>query len=160
MAACVSNSVYEWNIALEELRHVTSAFTRADIVHVEAHWSFYDLTSWSSGYVVGLKDGRRAYIEYVRYLDDDEECVRVMIEFLEAAEPYPARSTNKDMGMDWDHDAEELTEALTRVPANDERGQSSVNIVEHADREELTPRIVAIIRLRDPEGDEGAPAIL
>ena len=149
MAACVSNTVYEWNIALEELRHVTSAFTRADIVHVEAHWSFYDLTSWSSGYVVGLKDGRRAYIDYVRYLEDDEECIQLTIEFLEAAEPYPARSTNQDLRIGWDQDTAALIEALTRLPANDERGESSVNIVEQADREGLTPRIVAIIRLRD-----------
>ena len=149
MAACVSNTVYEWNIALEELRHVTSAFTRADIVHVEAHWSFYDLTSWSSGYVVGLKDGRRAYIDYVRYLEDDEECIQLTIEFLEAAEPHPARSTNQDLRIGWDQDTAALIEALTRLPANDERGESSVNIVEQADREGLTPHIVAIIRLRD-----------
>lgn len=58
MAARICDTVYEWNIALEELRHVTTDFTRPDIVHVEAHWRFYDLTSWSSGYVVGLKDGR------------------------------------------------------------------------------------------------------
>lgn len=80
-----------------------------------------------------------------------------MIEFLEAAAPYPARSTNKDMGIGWDHDGDALTEALTRLPANDERGEPLVNIVEQTDREGLTPRIVAVIRLRDPEGDQGTP---
>jgi len=64
------------------------------------------------------------------------------------------------MGIGWDHDADALTEALTRLPANDERGEPLVNIVEQTDREGLTPRIVAVIRLRDPEGDQGTPTKL
>jgi hypothetical protein len=114
MSRLVSDQVYEWNIALGELTQAVHGFARADIVHVEAHWWYYDLLGWSSGYVVGLKDGRRAYIDYGRYLEDDEEFIQVMVNGLGATDPYPSDAR---MPSGWDQEGvEALTEALHMPP--------------------------------------------
>lgn len=114
MSRLVSDQVYEWNIALGELTQAAHDFTRADIAHVEAHWWHFDLLGWSSGYVVGLKDGRRAYVDYCRYLEDDEELVQVMVKGLGATDPYPPDTL---MPSGWDQEGvEALTEALHMQP--------------------------------------------
>ncbi len=114
MSRHVNDQVYEWNIALGELTKAAHGFERADIEHVEAHWWDYDLLSWSSGYVVGLKDGRRVYIDYVRFLEDDEEYIQVIAHSLGATDPFP---TDTRIPGNWDEaGVEVLTEALHMPP--------------------------------------------
>lgn len=114
MSRLLNDQVYEWNIALEKLSKGAHGFERSDIAHVEAHWWYFDLLSWSSGYIVGLEDGRRVYIDYVRFLEDDEECIQVIVKILSATEPFP---TDTAIPGHWDESgAEVLTEALHMPP--------------------------------------------
>jgi hypothetical protein len=114
MSRHLNDQVYEWNIALEKLTKPAHGFDRSDIEHVEAHWWYYDLLSWSSGYIVGLTDGRRAYIDYVRFQEDDEECIQVIAQLLMATEAFPA---DTEIPGHWDESgADVLTEALHMPP--------------------------------------------
>ena len=94
---------------LVELGHVLYAldganhgFARADIAHVETYWTFSDMHSSSAGFVIGLKDGRRAYIDFQHWhaFEQDED-FRIQVFFLAAGEKRPALTKMQEPAGGW-----------------------------------------------------------
>src|SRR5690242_21761848 len=55
--------VYELGHALYLLDAEHHGFTRSDIERVECFWTFGDMDTSSAGFLLRLRDGRRAYLD-------------------------------------------------------------------------------------------------
>ena len=63
MASPSIDGIYELGHVLYMLDRDSHGFARGDIARVERYWSFGDFHSSAAGFVLKLKDGRRAYAE-------------------------------------------------------------------------------------------------
>jgi hypothetical protein len=86
--------IYELGHVLYTLDVRSHGFAREDIATVERYWTFGDLHSSAAGFVLRLKDGRRAYAELQHtHAYEQVEDFRVDIVPLDGGEdpPQPAR---------------------------------------------------------------------
>lgn len=86
--------IYELGHVLYTLDVRSHGFAREDIAHIERFWAFGDLHSSAAGFVLALKDGRRAYAELQHtHAYEQVEDFRVDIVPLDGDEdpPQPAR---------------------------------------------------------------------
>ena len=82
--------IYELGHVLYTLDAESHGFAPADIARVERYWSFGDLHSSAAGFVLRLKDGRRAYAELQHtHAYEQVEDFRVDVVPLGADEPPP-----------------------------------------------------------------------
>lgn len=81
---------YELGHALHVLDPGTHAFGRIDIDRVESFWAFGDMHSSAAGFVLGLRDGRRAYVDFLHWhgFEQDED-FRIEVEFLSPGQTLP-----------------------------------------------------------------------
>ena len=120
MARKSSKSAHRPQIAgLYELGHVLYAldaeshgFARGDIAGVERYWSFGDLHSSAAGFVLKLRNGRRAYAELQHtHAYEQVEDFRVDVMLLDGTEdpPMPARPLEPRV---WSNDTAHLNRRL------------------------------------------------
>ena len=66
-------------------------FSASDIERVERFWTFSELHTSSAGFVLRLRDGRRAYLDFQHWhaFEQDED-FRIEIEFLDGEATLPA----------------------------------------------------------------------
>ena len=84
------DGIYELGHVLYTLDPASHGFAREDIATVERYWSFGDLHSSAAGFVLRLKDGRRAYAELQHtHAYEQVEDFRVDVVLLDAGEPPP-----------------------------------------------------------------------
>ena len=81
---------YELGHVLDVLDADTHGFSREDMAHVERFWSFSEMDSSSAGFVVALRDGRRAYIDFLHWhgFEQDED-FRITVSFLASGQALP-----------------------------------------------------------------------
>ena len=121
-------------ISIDELRDVRPLFllhqalhalgatprdTRpGDVERIEAFWSFEGSDQCSGGFVLGLVDGRRAYLDVWVELAEDEgaDPAKVDIEFtaLPENQKYPRFPSTSDPPGGWRHDVDMLNDSLRR----------------------------------------------
>jgi hypothetical protein len=95
-------------------------FGAGDVAAVESVWGSCGEERWVGGFVVALKDGRRAYLEACAgeppWSDDDAD---LRVEFLRPGEPYPRLGADhRQQLLGWDDGAaEELDPFLKRLTA-------------------------------------------
>lgn len=87
------DGLYEFGHVLDVLDRDTHGFAPADLQRIEAFWTFSEMDSSSAGFVAVLRDGRRAYVDFLHWhgFEQDED-FRVATEFLPEGEPLPRRS--------------------------------------------------------------------
>jgi hypothetical protein len=75
---------YELSHALDVLDGQSHGFGPADIVKVERYWAYCDMHDSAAGFVLRLRDGRRAYGEFLHWhgFEQDED-FRIDVEMLE-----------------------------------------------------------------------------
>jgi len=78
---------YELGHALDVLDGESHGFGPADIERVERYWAYGDMHDSTAGFVLRLRDGRRAYGEFVHWhgFEQDED-FRIDVEMLEGDE--------------------------------------------------------------------------
>ena len=74
---------YELGHALDVLDGQSHGFGPADIVKVERYWAYGDMHDSAAGFVLRLRDGRRAYGEFLHWhgFEQDED-FRIDVEML------------------------------------------------------------------------------
>lgn len=78
---------YEFGHTLDVLDADSHGFTPADVAHVDRFWAYGDMHDSSAGFVLQLRDGRHAYVEFLHWhgFEQDED-FRIDVEMLEGDE--------------------------------------------------------------------------
>lgn len=109
------DGVYELGHVLHVLDAEHHGFSRSDIERVECFWTFGDLHESTAGFVVVLRDGRRAYVDFRHWhAFEQEEDFRIEVEFLQGDQPYPALSQEPLDG--WSSNTGHLGKLLASLP--------------------------------------------
>jgi hypothetical protein len=108
------DGVYELGHVLYALDAETNGFARGDIERVECFWHSGDMHSSAAGFVLRLRDGRRAYVDFLHWhgFEQDED-FRIEVEFLARDRPLPSpRSPAPWPPVAWSDDASHLDKVL------------------------------------------------
>ena len=107
--------VYELGHVLHVLDAGVDGFSRGDIERVECFWDFGDMHHSEAGFVLGLRDGRRVYVDFRHWhgFEQDED-FRIEVEFLNDGEAHPAFSLPHEPVGGWSFDTAHLAKALAR----------------------------------------------
>ena len=85
------DGIYELGHVLYALDGDAHGFARADLERVERYWSFGDMHSSSAGFVLVLRDGRRAYVDFLHWHGfEQEEDFRIEVALMPEGETRPA----------------------------------------------------------------------
>jgi hypothetical protein len=84
------DGIYELGHVLYALDADSHGFSRADIAKVECYWTFGDMHSSSAGFVLALRDGRRAYVDFQHWhaFEQDED-FRIQVSPLPSGQRLP-----------------------------------------------------------------------
>lgn len=108
--------IYELGHVLYALHGESHGFARGDIERVECFWTFGDLHASAAGFVLQLRDGRRAYVDFLHtHAFEQVEDFRIEVEFLADDDDgsLPARSSPLDAtGGVWSSDTAHLNRVL------------------------------------------------
>jgi hypothetical protein len=112
--------------ALELAADLPDGFGLADVEGIKAYWAFVDMEFASYGYVVELRDGRRAYLQITaddttppEHEEDDttpEHHEGVVIEPLAADAMRPAMHAQNVL-IGWNEEVDHLNACLRETPA-------------------------------------------
>jgi hypothetical protein len=121
--------LFEFAEGLMHLDTQRDGFAGPDVASVEAKWGYADANFyWCGGYVVRLRDGRRAYIEgtSVPEFSEDGETYELQwtfdVRFL-ADEPYHSLTplqSSEHRPYTWEEAPASLNEFLNRLAAEDD----------------------------------------
>ncbi len=102
--------LYELGHTLYVLDADLHGFGRSDIERVEWFWTFSDLHSSAAGFVLRLRDDRRAYLDFLHWhgFEQDED-FRVEAEFLAKDQAYPSFSSPQEPLGGWSSDTAHLS---------------------------------------------------
>lgn len=105
--------LYELGHAMYVLDTGLHGFGRSDIERVEWFWTFGDLHSSAAGFVLRLRDGRRAYLDFLHWhgFEQDED-FRIEVEFLGKKQVYPCFSSPQEPLGGWSSETAHLTRLL------------------------------------------------
>jgi len=100
------DGLYELGHVLHVLDAEVHGFARDDIEGVERFWTFGDLHCSAAGFVLALRGGRRAHIDFQHWhaFEQDED-FRIEVSFLDGEPPAPAFG-------DWSDATSHLNRAL------------------------------------------------
>ena len=105
---------YELGHVLDVLDADTHGFSRDDMERVERFWSFSEMDSSSAGFVVALRDGRYAYIDFLHWhgFEQDED-FRITASFLASGQALPLpQGPSPWPPSDWSDDTSDLDKLL------------------------------------------------
>jgi hypothetical protein len=106
------NGIYELGHVLYLLDAGGYAFGRADIDHVESYWTFGDFHSSSAGFVMKLRDGRRAYIDFLHWhAFEQQEDFRIQVEAL-TGDAQPRLPEEQQATANWSTDTAHLNRVV------------------------------------------------
>jgi hypothetical protein len=107
------DGLYELGHVLYALNAEAHGFAPSGIAHVESFWTFGDMHSSSAGFVVALKDGRRAYIDFQHWhaFEQDED-FRIEVSPLLDGQRYPVLARTREPISGWSSDTAHLDRAL------------------------------------------------
>jgi hypothetical protein len=107
--------VYELGHVLHVLDGDVHGFARSDIERVESFWTFGDLHHSAAGFVLGLRDGRRAYVDFQHWhaFEQDED-FRIDVAFLDAGQAHPAFSSPHEPIGGWSSETTHLDRVIAR----------------------------------------------
>ncbi|MCX7365593.1 MAG: hypothetical protein NTV97_27735 [Alphaproteobacteria bacterium] len=107
--------LYELGHVLHVLDAGVDGFSRSDIERVECFWDFGDMHHSEAGFVLGLRDGRRVYVDFRHWhgFEQDED-FRIEIEFLSDGQAYPGFSSPHEPVGGWSFDTAHLGKVLAR----------------------------------------------
>ena len=112
--------VFEFVQTLVALDAGAHGFSPRDIAEVEAAWGYVDADFyWIGGFVVRLRDGRRAYIHSFCDADTLQYAATVRVEMLAEGQPYYGVATSRPPGnrpIPWEVAPERLNEFLRQLP--------------------------------------------
>ena len=110
------DGLYELGHVLYALTQEAHGFAAGDIAHVESFWTFGDMHSSSAGFVVALKDGRRAYIDLQHWhaFEQDED-FRIQVSFLGDGQDLPVLSRTQEPVGGWSSQTAHLERALAHA---------------------------------------------
>jgi hypothetical protein len=93
------DGVYELGHALHVLDGEVHSFAASDIERVERFWTFGDMHTSSAGFVLCLRDGRRAYLDFQHWhaFEQDED-FRIDTEFLDGGTLPTFASPDEPLG--------------------------------------------------------------
>ena len=111
------DGVYELGHALHVLDVEIHGFSRSDIEHVERFWTFGDLHTSSAGFVLRLRDGRRAYLDFQHWhaFEQDED-FRIEIEFLDGERALPVFESPEQPFGGWSSETSHLNKVFAGEP--------------------------------------------
>ena len=103
------DGVYELGHALHVLDGEVHGFSRSDIARVERFWTFGDLHTSSAGFVLRLRDRRRAYLDFQHWhaFEQDED-FRIEVEFLDGETAPPIFPSPDQPPSGWSGEASHL----------------------------------------------------
>lgn len=107
--------LYELGHVLHVLDAGVDGFSRGDVERVECFWDFADMHHSEAGFVLGLRDGRRAYVDFRHWhaFEQDED-FGIEIEFLGEGQAHPAFSSPHEPVGGWSFDTAHLAKVLAR----------------------------------------------
>ena len=108
------DGVYELGHALHVLDGEVHGFSTFDIERVERFWTFGDLHTSSAGFVLCLRDGRRAYLDFQHWhaFEQDED-FRIEVEFLNGETALPAFTSPDEPLGGWSGETSHLNKVFT-----------------------------------------------
>ena len=108
------DGVYELGHALYVLDGEIPGFAAPDIERVERFWTFGDMHTSSAGFVLCLRDGRRAYLDFQHWhgFEQDED-FRIEIEFLDAGVALPTFTSPEEPLGGWSDETSHLNKVFT-----------------------------------------------
>ena len=88
-------------------------FSASDIELVERFWTFGDLHTSSAGFVLCLRDGRRAYLDFQHWhaFEQDED-FRIDIEFLDGEAALPTLTSPDEPLGGWSDETSHLNKVF------------------------------------------------
>jgi len=114
-----SDALAAFDEALRILGHADWDLSPCDIALVEAFWAANSFDVAAAGFVLRLRDGRRAYldvwIEQAREEDAPPAKVEIELEMLAAGQRYPHFPSDADPVGGWQDDIEPLNALLRRI---------------------------------------------
>jgi hypothetical protein len=114
-----SDALAAFDEALRILGHADWDLSPCDIALVEAFWAANSFDVAAAGFVLRLRDGRRAYldvwIEQAREEDAPPAKVEIELEMLPAGQRYPHFPSDADPVGGWQDDIEPLNALLRRI---------------------------------------------
>lgn len=107
------DGIYELGHVLYALDREGHGFGREDIAAVEHYWLFADFHASAAGFVVRLKDGRRAYIDLHHWhaFEQDED-FRITVSPLAADQRMPVLSKMEQPVTGWSEETQHLNRVL------------------------------------------------
>jgi hypothetical protein len=107
------DGIYELGHVLYALDAGTHGFTRGDIERVECFWTFGELHSSSAGFILRLRDGRRAWVELLHtHAFEQEEDFRIDVAYLSPDARLPALNNPHAPVEAWSFDTAHLDRVL------------------------------------------------
>jgi hypothetical protein len=105
--------VYELGHVLFILDADSHGFARGCIERVESFWTFGDMHGSAAGFVLRLRDGRRAYVDFKHWhaFEQDED-FRIDVRFLPDDRSLPALSSPDEPVGGWSFDTAHLDRRL------------------------------------------------
>jgi hypothetical protein len=103
------DGIYELGHVLHVLDAASHGFARIDIERVECFWTFGDMHSSAAAFVLRLRDGRRALVDFVHWhaFEQDED-FRIDVQFL----PVETGVPNTGEAVNWSFDTMHLDRRL------------------------------------------------
>jgi hypothetical protein len=107
------DGIYELGHVLYALDAQSHGFARGDIERIESFWTFSDLHSSEAGFVLRLRDRRRAYVELLHtHAFEQVEDLRIDAAFLPDDPDLPAISSPNAAACEWSHDTAHLDRVI------------------------------------------------
>lgn len=105
--------VYELGHALHVLDADTHGFHRGDVEAVECFWTYSEMDQSLAGFVLQLRDRRRAYLDFHHWHGfEQEEDFRIEVAFLREGQRHPAFAPSDDPPGGWSSDTGHLGKML------------------------------------------------
>jgi hypothetical protein len=115
MARAHIDGIYELGHVLYALDADTHGFARGDIDRVECYWTFGDLHSSSAGFILRLRDGRRAWVELLHtHAFEQQEDLRIDVAYLAADAALPVLNNPHAPVEAWSFETAHLDRMLAR----------------------------------------------
>jgi hypothetical protein len=107
------NGVYELGHVLYILDADSHGFARDDVERIECFWTFGDMHGSAAGFVLILRDGRRAYVDFLHWhaFEQDED-FRIDVQLLSDDQSLPALSAPHEPVDGWSFETAHLDRVL------------------------------------------------
>jgi hypothetical protein len=108
--------IYELGHALHVLDLDLHGFGRGDVEAVECFWTYSEMDQSLAGFVLRLRDRRRAYLDFHHWHGfEQEEDFRIEVTFLQDGQRHPAFAPSDEPPGGWSSETAHLQKMLSRL---------------------------------------------